>query len=116
MSEEINIPKQSQTLKTAMDDCYLYSVKNLQLYKTALRRRIGNHNIYWTEFVAGFEALFIFTSVDPSIQKEKLVNGGGLLVNRVSKWLENGNAHHKEGEKLFLAYRKALFDRAILSF
>ena len=116
MSEEINVAEKSQTLISDIEDCYRYSVKNLQLYKTALRRRIGNQDIYWVEFVAGFEALFIFTNVDPGIQKEKLVNDGGLLINRVAKWLENGNARRKEGENLFLTYRKALFDRNILSF
>ena len=117
MSEEINIPEKSQTLISDIEDCYRTAVKYLQLYKTAQRRGVGNESLHFTNFAGAFDALFIFTSVDPSIQEEKIVNGDGeLLAHRVSKWLENGNAHRKEGEALFLTYRKALFDRNILSF
>ncbi|MBU0572019.1 MAG: hypothetical protein KKC50_08275 [Candidatus Omnitrophica bacterium] len=117
MSEEINIPEKSQSLKTDIEDCYRSSVMYLQRYKSAQRKHVGNEKLYFTEFVGAFESLYIFTSVDLGIQKELLQDGHGqLLVNRVSKWLENGNTNPKEGEQLFLAYRKALFDRGILSF
>lgn len=117
MSEEINIPEKSQSLKTDIEDCYRTAVKYLQMYKTARRKHVGNESLYFTEFVGAFEALYIFTSVDPSIQKELFsAREGELLVSHVSRWLGNGNTHQKEGEQLFLAYRKALFDRNILSF
>jgi len=114
MSEEINISEKSQSIKTDIEDCYRSCVRWLQLFKSAQRKHIGNEGMYFAEFTASFEALFIFTSVDSSIRKEEYQKGG-LLTDRVEAWLNNGGKHRKEGEKLFLAYRKALFDRGTLS-
>lgn len=112
--EEINIPGKSQRIKEGVVESYLWAIKHLQNYKTSLRKHIGNQDIYWFDFCGAFEILYTLTRVLPALEECKTEDGEQLIAE-IEKWLEDPTKNRGKGVKLFLAYRKALFDKGILS-
>lgn len=110
-----NIADQSDSIKFRIEQYYLTAVANLTQYKMISRRKIGNKDIFFLDFLSAFEALVTLTEVEQGIAKYSL-GDNGLLIDNVNKWLENGMTKREVGIDLFLKYRKALFDKSILSF
>lgn len=108
-----NIAERSASIRDSIEIYYLAAVANLTQYKMVSRRKIGNSNLFFLEFLNAFEALVTLTEVDQGIAKYTMPDDT-LLLDNVNKWLENGMTKQKVGIELFLKYRKALFDKSIL--
>lgn len=113
--ETFNIAERSDSIKDRIEQYYLTAVANLTQYKMVSRRKIGNKDLYFLDFLSAFEALVTLTEVEQGIAKYTLADNT-LLINNVNKWLENGMTKRELGVELFLKYRKALFDKSILNF
>ena len=113
--ETYNIAERSDSIRDRVEQYYLAAVSNLTAYKMISRRKIGNKDLYFLDFLSAFEALVTLTEVEQGIAKYTLPDST-LLLNNVNTWLENGMTKREQGIELFLKYRKALFDKSILSF
>ena len=113
--ETFHIAERSDSIKDRVEMYYLTAVANLTEYKMISRRKVGNKDLYFLDFLSAFEALVTLTEVEQGISKYTL-SDDTLLIDNVNKWLENGMSRREKGIDLFLKYRKALFDKSILSF
>ena len=112
--ETYHIAEQSASIRDRIEMYYLAAVANLTEYKMISRRKIGNKDLFFLDFLSAFEALVTLTEVEQGISKY-LLPDDTLLIDNVNKWLENGMSNRGRGIELFLKYRKALFDKSILS-